>query len=116
MVFAILGAFHSIGPTVIEPAVSYGRAGGHCSITGGYVYRGNEASQLWGSYLYTDWCSGVIWSSEKSSGIWQSETLSISLSNITTFGEDADGEVYLSNGSSVFKIINDDLIFISRFE
>ena len=101
---------------LVDPAVSYTRAGGNCSITGGYVYRGNEASQLWGSYIYADWCSGNIWASHEDQAVWETELLNISLSNTTTFGEDAIGEVYLSNGSSVYKIINDDLIFITRFE
>ncbi len=101
---------------LIAPAVDYTHPGGNCSITGGYVYRGDMASQLTGSYIYGDWCSGNIWASKQSGMIWETEELTISLSNVTTFGEDSDGEVYLSNGGSVFVIRNDDLIFMSRFE
>lgn len=103
-------------PQLIEPALSYGRAGGNCSITGGYVYRGSGATQLRGAYIYADWCSGNIWASMKVQTAWLTELLSISLHNITTFGEDAGGEVYLSNGESVYKIINNDLIFVNGFE
>lgn len=98
------------------PAVDYSHTGGHCSITGGYVYRGDLASQLTGSYIYGDWCSGVMWASHQTEVVWETEELGISLSNVTTFGEDSGGEVYLSNGSAVFVILNDDLIFIDRFE
>ena len=42
------------------PVATYSHADG-CSITGGYVYRGSNAS-LRGRYIYGDYCSGTIWS------------------------------------------------------
>ncbi|MBW2470505.1 MAG: PQQ-dependent sugar dehydrogenase [Deltaproteobacteria bacterium] len=41
------------------PVVEYGRSGG-CSVTGGYVYRGSEVTQLIGHYVYADFCAGVL--------------------------------------------------------
>ncbi len=34
---------------------------GHCSITGGYMYRGNQHLELYGNYFVADFCSGNIW-------------------------------------------------------
>ncbi|MDJ0792507.1 MAG: PQQ-dependent sugar dehydrogenase [Acidimicrobiia bacterium] len=41
------------------PVIEYGRSGG-CSVTGGYVYRGSEVTQLIGHYVYADYCRGVL--------------------------------------------------------
>jgi len=32
-----------------------------CSVTGGYVYRGTSLPEIYGWYVYGDWCSGMIW-------------------------------------------------------
>lgn len=101
---------------LVAPIIEYDHNDGDCSITGGYVYRGTIASQLWGGYLYGDWCTGNIWISRLTLTGRASELLTISLPQITTFGEDANGEVYLSNGSNVYIIKNDDLIFVNGFE
>ena len=33
-----------------------------CSITGGYVYRGEKIESLYGRYIFGDYCTGKIWS------------------------------------------------------
>ena len=33
-----------------------------CSITGGYIYRGSEISELYGRYIFGDYCTGKVWS------------------------------------------------------
>lgn len=45
------------------PAITYlhgGEENQGCSLTGGYVYRGDEIPELHGTYFYTDWCSQWI--------------------------------------------------------
>ena len=42
------------------PVAEYGHNLG-CSVTGGYVYRGQRIPALEGVYLYGDFCSGRIW-------------------------------------------------------
>jgi glucose/arabinose dehydrogenase len=42
------------------PRAVYGHAFG-CSVTGGYVYRGAALPELYGWYVYGDFCSGRIW-------------------------------------------------------
>ena len=74
------------------PVTEYGRAGG-CSITGGYVYRGERIPGLYGSYVYGDFCSGKIWSYDPDS---KEDTLLIDTDlSISTFGEDQEGELYV---------------------
>jgi glucose/arabinose dehydrogenase len=75
------------------PVAWYGHDEG-CSITGGYVYRGQEVSGLNGWYLYSDFCSGRIWalSSEDPS---QVVVLLDSGLPVASFAEDGNGELFL---------------------
>jgi len=77
------------------------------SVTGGYVYRGMQNTDLVGQYIYGDFVSGRIWSLELVDNEWKNiEILSIGLNEISTFGEDATGELYLAAYSSgtIFQI------------
>jgi len=68
-----------------------------CSITGGYVYRGGEFNSLFGKYIYTDYCSGVIWSLTDSAGTYVNNTLGDFANNqYSTFGEDYFRELYIA--------------------
>lgn len=78
------------------PVVEYGRQGGNCSVSGGYVYRGQEYPDLLGNYFYGDYCSGVIWSLfHQPDGSWQTNEVLQSGLNISSFGEDVAGEIYV---------------------
>ncbi len=103
-------------PSYVAPIIDYPLAAGNCSVTGGYVYRGHQHASLAGRYLYGDWCSGNVWAADDSSGSWSSELLPISLPGITTFGEDSDGNLYVSNGSEVFRIDDPGAVFFDAFE
>lgn len=77
------------------PVSEYTHSGGNCAITGGHVYRGTTQTALVGRYIFGDFCSGRIWS-VPSSGIGHKPSLGIDTSlNITSFGEDEGGEIYL---------------------
>lgn len=79
------------------PVAEYPHADG-CSVTGGYVYRGTALPEWQGVYFYGDYCSGNIWGLiQTSQGIWQSKILFTTGANITTFGVDESGEIYLSD-------------------
>ncbi len=68
-----------------------------CSITGGYVYRGAAFPQLVGSYVFGDYCSGRVWTLHQVNGEWQrTEVLDTNL-QISSFGEDEAGELYLTS-------------------
>ena len=67
------------------------------SVTGGYVYRGTQNPSLVGHYLYGDFVSGRIWSLLPNGDEFQNtELLKIGLNEISSFGEDASGELYLA--------------------
>ncbi|MHA2025942.1 MAG: PQQ-dependent sugar dehydrogenase [Candidatus Thorarchaeota archaeon] len=79
---------------LIDPIWEYGRSLGH-SVTGGYVYRGVELSQILGKYIYGDYQSGRIWALD-----YQNETISnVELFDtsfhISSFGVDENQELYI---------------------
>jgi glucose/arabinose dehydrogenase len=83
------------GLTLVNPVAEYNQAGGHCSITGGYVYRGQELPAWHGVYIYGDYCSGVIWGLVlDAGGVWQSQQLFNLPSQLSSFGVDGQGEIY----------------------
>ncbi len=92
--------------TLIDPITEYGRDLGY-SITGGYVYRGSQATSLSGRYLFADFGSGRIfaWIPEEAEGLEPQVLLDTDL-NISAFGEGRDGELYVVNhGGSLHRIV-----------
>jgi glucose/arabinose dehydrogenase len=85
----------SLKPPIIEYNHSQG-----CSVTGGFVYRGSAIPALTGTYLFADYCSGVISGAKRSSGQWVVSRLLSSGKNISTFGEDEAGELYIAHHST----------------
>lgn len=80
------------------PIIEYGHSLG-CSVTGGYRYRGGDAT-LYGKYIYGDFCSGRIWTAAESGGTWSSTQVLDTSETIATFGEDESGELYLAGFGS----------------
>lgn len=88
------------------PILEYSHDDGSCSITGGYRYRGSKMTSLRGAYFYGDFCSGKIWRARPSSGTWNSLLLADTDFNISTFGEDLAGELYVSDlNGAVYKLV-----------
>lgn len=89
------------------PVVEYSHASnGRCAVTGGYVYRGSAIPALAGWYVYGDYCSGEIWtiSSGASSPARATRLLDSSLL-ISSFGESASGELYVTDlAGSLYRI------------
>ncbi len=66
------------------------------SITGGYVYRGKQRTELWGSYIFGDFSTGIIWAlTENQGGNWVRREILRTPHSISSFGEDENGELYL---------------------
>ena len=81
----------------LTPPVAEYDHGFGCSITGGYVYRGAAYPWLNGLYFFADYCSGIVWSLERdASGRWNMvEQMRVGF-NVSSFGEDEAGGVYLA--------------------
>jgi glucose/arabinose dehydrogenase len=80
------------------PQLEYDHAASACSITGGFVYRGAAVPALQGTYFYADFCAGFVRSFRLANGMvseLQDWTALQPGGNITSFGEDASGELYL---------------------
>lgn len=92
------GTSNCSNSTLIDPIVEYGRTLGQ-SITGGYVYRGTQSTNLRGRYLFGDFASGRIWAwlPENASQPRQPTELLNTGFNISSFGEGNDGELYVIN-------------------
>jgi cysteine-rich repeat protein len=107
---------------VTDPVLEYNHSQG-CSITGGYVYRGCAMPDLHGTYFYSDYCTAFIRTFNGVSGgdaqnlVNRTADLApgggLSIDNVTSFGEDARGEMYITDHGSggfdgeVFKIIHE---------
>ena len=73
-------------------------ASGCAAVIGGYVYRGTLFPALTGRYVFTDLCSGNFWDMIRDgTGVWQValHTNVASSGGYVSFGEDANGEVYV---------------------
>jgi glucose/arabinose dehydrogenase len=81
-------------PAYTLPVLEYGHDTGNCSVTGGYVYRGLGVPDLYGMYVYGDYCSGTMWVAARQGGVWSTTPLSVTAPLLTTFGEDTSGDLY----------------------
>ncbi len=81
----------------VAPIAEYAHSEGGCSVTGGFVYRGEALPDLLGVYFYGDWCTGNIWAAWRDgAGEWQGRLCSAETgTNISAFGEDESGELYV---------------------
>ncbi len=80
-------------PGHVPPVSEYDHDGGHCSVTGGYVWDHHDAGALRGTYIFGDYCSGAIWSHDPLT----SETTRAGTfdGRISSFGVDEVGRVYV---------------------
>ena len=91
------------------PGPICGSSGG--SVTGGYVYRGNELPWLRGHYFYADWCLGKLASfrlvdGEARQHIDWSGRLNVPAA-ITSFGVDGFGELYFLAQGSIYRFVSE---------
>lgn len=85
---------------LVDPIFEYGRELGN-SVTGGYVYGGSALPELRGKYLFADFGSGRLWAltlpEERGGAYATAEPLGQWEMQFSTFGRDADGELYVAD-------------------
>jgi len=92
------------------PVAEYGRDLG-CSVTGGYVYRGEAMPDLRGWYLFSDYCSGILFGvPSDAEGVIGPRILLETGIRVSTFGEGPDGELFVADldGGSIYRIVAGD--------
>ena len=96
------------GGTLTLPTVEYTHDNGACSVTGGYVYRGQAIPAAQGTYFYADFCAGFVRSFRFNNGsaLERTEWPLLAAPSITSFGQDGVGELYiLTKGGNVSRIV-----------
>jgi glucose/arabinose dehydrogenase len=78
---------------LVFPVFVYPLDGGHCAVSGGFVYRGRAVRSAAGRYFFGDNCSGTVWSfpAGRARSVRREP---FSLGGLSSFGEDANGELY----------------------
>jgi glucose/arabinose dehydrogenase len=112
-----------VAPTgYVAPVTTYNHGANDsfgCAVTGGYVYRGSASPALQGVYLYGDYCSGKILGLVNNGSGWTSKLITTTGYNISSFGQDEQGELYLTDygAGQVVKISQVNLVtqnFVSQ--
>lgn len=92
--------------TLTLPVFTYNHDEGQ-SVTGGYVYRGQQVPSLFGHYVFGDFVSGKVWALPVDDESYIPVRLP-SMQNPSGFGEDALGEVYiLSYAGKAYQLVAD---------
>lgn len=80
----------------VRPIHEYDRAGLGCSVTGGYVYRGDALPALRGQYVFSDYCDGTVRSLKLRKGkVTAVNDLGVNGGEVISFVQDRHGELYV---------------------
>ena len=94
--------------TMTMPLAQYTHSDG-CSITGGYVYTGTLYPNFLNKYFFADYCENRIGYANTTTGAITYTPYFAGQNNFTSFGEDMNGELYITNSSTIYKIVDTDL-------
>jgi hypothetical protein len=96
--------------TGVTPPVTQYDHNMNCSVTGGYVYRGKSAPGLAGAYIFGDYCTGGVFAVRGSPDRGWSSRLELGYQpiKISSFGEDAAGELYVVDiqGGTIYRVMD----------
>jgi glucose/arabinose dehydrogenase len=110
----IMEATHCFNPNPCDqtgltlPIIEYDHSAGNCSVTGGYVYRAAMFPRMQGLYFYGDFCSGRIWGLQRQNQAWVNTLLLDTSIQISAFGEDEPGNVYVASYATgqIFQLVD----------
>jgi glucose/arabinose dehydrogenase len=90
---------------LVMPVHEYDHDAG-CSITGGFVYRGQSLPAERGRYLFGDYCEGTVWSLRVVDGRAQDVRVEpFEIPSLTTFGEGVAGQLYAaSQNGTIYRL------------
>lgn len=95
------------GGAELTPPIHEYRHPEGCSITGGYVYRGEAIPQLAGHYFFSDFCTGFVRSIAPSGEVFDWTDQTGSVPTVTSFALDVDGELLvLSGDGTVYRVVS----------
>ncbi len=83
----------------VQPVQQYSHSDG-CAVTGGYAYRGPDYPAWQGVYVYTDYCSGRLWTLDSGGDIIGPNAGVSTGRNISGFGEDGAGRLFATDLNS----------------
>jgi len=97
------------------PVFTYSHTGGNCSVSGGFVYRGGTYGNLYGKYIFADYCSGKIWATEQTTPgtfntVVLTQTTPVLANSIVSFAQDNNGEMYViarDTYNAIYKLSED---------
>jgi len=93
-------------PGHVPPVFEYDHNSGDCSVTGGYRYRGTAIPELYGAYVFADYCQGGIRAVAFDGGqVSDVVEISSDVGEIVSFGEDADHELYVLSFDGTVRLL-----------
>ena len=91
-------------PDFTPPVAEYAH-GPECSVSGGYVYRGQMLPEWQGVYFFGDYCSGAVWGLPTPPQGASAVLLFQTGFRISTFGSDETGELYVADhAGSIYQL------------
>jgi glucose/arabinose dehydrogenase len=89
----------------VKPIAEYGHDQG-CAVIGGYVYRGTQQPILRGVYVFSDNCSGILWTLQVDEGRLAPKVVLDSGESISSFGVGDNGEIYAADlGGGISRLV-----------
>jgi glucose/arabinose dehydrogenase len=94
-------------PLFTPPVLEYPHAAqSGCAVTGGYVYRGSLLPQVYGAYVFGDFCTGTVWGAAPRPAGLEVREMPAAAPLLTTFGQDPAGELYAGSlGGTLYRLV-----------
>ncbi len=113
-------SYNSVKPAcdktgLTPPVIDLPRSKAQC-IVGGYVYRGNPSSKFYGAYIFGDWQLQSIFALKRAHGIWQLTQIASAPAEISSFGTDSQGNIYVvgHNNGVIYRLDHPDSTMVSK--